>query len=136
MRSSSDKTIPAPNSVPLMLELAVPVNCFQHPSGADKVQLASLARLILLRDRHRGHHDDKVHLWEVGIGVKSGNCCPIPSQIGTYSVSQEGSWCHKKSIKSTTMKYNFVVRDQKGSAVYLKRSQPAVVSNGGEVWWL
>lgn len=34
------------------------------------------------------------------------------------------------------MKYNFVVQDQKGSAVYLKRSQPTVVSNGREVWWL
>lgn len=47
--------------------------------------------------------DDKVHLWEVGIGVKkSGNCCPILLQQSTYSVSQEGSWCHKKSIKSTS----------------------------------
>lgn len=26
-----------------------------QPSGADKVQLASLARLILLREHHRGH---------------------------------------------------------------------------------
>lgn len=46
--------------------------------------------------------DDKVHLWEVGIGVKSGNCCPILLQLSTYSVSQEGSWCHKKSIRSTS----------------------------------
>lgn len=46
--------------------------------------------------------DDKVHLWEVGIGVKSGNCCPILEQLSTYSVSQEGSLCHKKSIKSTS----------------------------------
>lgn len=46
--------------------------------------------------------DDKVHLWEVGIGVKSGNCCPILLQQSTYNVSQEGSRCHKKSIKSTS----------------------------------
>lgn len=46
--------------------------------------------------------DDKVHLWEVGICVKSRNCCPILLQLSTYSISQEGSQCHKKSIKSTS----------------------------------
>lgn len=40
-----------------------------QPSGADKVQLASLARLILLRERHRGHQ------WWQGPLMGGGNWC-------------------------------------------------------------
>lgn len=46
--------------------------------------------------------DDKVHLCEVGIGVKSENRPPVLLQRSRWSVSQEGSPCQKKSVKSTS----------------------------------
>lgn len=72
-----------------------------QPSGADKVQLASLARFILLLRGHQG--------WR-GPLMGGGNWCQkweispplFLLRLSTYSVSQEGSRCHKKSIKSTS----------------------------------